>query len=204
MTTSVSARRLLRRARRAIPPRQQRRHAELVARILRRNRIDQGARRIAAYWPSDGELDPRPLVQAAIARGKVTYLPVLRRRFGSTHGEALWFVRFVPGQRLYPNRFDIPEPKARGRHLRLPQQLDLILVPLVGFDADANRIGMGGGYYDRTLAYLKARQHWRRPRLIGLAHECQRLPRIEPAPWDVPLDAVVTEVRLYIPRPRSV
>lgn len=203
MNTTASTRRLLRGARRAIPPRQQRRHAERVARILRSDRIYQGARRIAAYWPSDSELDPRPLVQAAIARGKVTYLPVLRRRFGPTHGESLWFVRFVPGQRLYPNRFKIPEPKARGRHLRLAQRLDLILVPLVGFDADANRIGMGGGYYDRTLAYLNARQHWRRPRLIGLAHDCQRLPRIEPAPWDVPLDAVVTEMRRYSRRPRS-
>jgi 5-formyltetrahydrofolate cyclo-ligase len=78
-----------------------------------------------------------------------------------------------------------------------PIRLDLLLVPLVGFDADCNRLGMGGGFYDRTLAYLTRRTHWRRPRLVGIAHECQRVERLETGPWDVPLDAVATERRLY-------
>jgi 5-formyltetrahydrofolate cyclo-ligase len=56
---------------------------------------------------------------------------------------------------------------------------------------------MGGGFYDRTLGYLRQRRQWRRPRLIGLAHECQRLPRLDPRPWDIPLDAVATELRIY-------
>ena len=68
---------------------------------------------------------------------------------------------------------------------------------LVGFDARCNRLGMGGGYYDRTLAYLRHRVHWRRPLLVGVAHECQRVERLEANPWDVPLDLVVTERRIY-------
>jgi 5-formyltetrahydrofolate cyclo-ligase len=81
--------------------------------------------------------------------------------------------------------------------MSLAWTLDLMLVPLVGFDGACNRIGMGGGFYDRTLAYLRRRRHWRRPRLIGIAHECQRVDRIDPRPWDIPLDAVVTEQGVY-------
>ena len=194
-------RRTLRSVRRALPDRCQRAHARCLARLLRRDIAFQRARRIAAYWPSDGELDPRALIRAALARGKVAYLPVLRRGHDGEGATRLWFVRFSPDERLHPNRFGIPEPKARGRHLRPARHLDLLLVPVVGFDSAANRIGMGGGYYDRTLAYLLRRRHWRRPRLVGIAHECQRVARIEPRPWDVPLDAVATERRLYI-RPR--
>ncbi len=67
------------------------------------------------------------------------------------------------------------------------------MMPLVGFDADCNRLGMGGGFYDRTLDYLRWHRAWNRPRLIGLAHACQQVARIEPQPWDIPLEAVVTE-----------
>lgn len=73
-----------------------------------------------------------------------------------------------------------------------------MILPLVGFDADCRRIGMGGGFYDRTLAYLGRGMRWRRPRLFGVAHECQRLERIEVRPWDIPLDAVITESGVYI------
>jgi 5-formyltetrahydrofolate cyclo-ligase len=72
----------------------------------------------------------------------------------------------------------------------------------VGFDGECNRLGMGGGFYDRTLAYLRQRTHWRRPRLIGIAHACQRLDRIDPRPWDIPLDGVATEERIYWRRGR--
>ncbi len=164
--------------------------------VLRRDFTFQRARRIAAYWPADGELDPRPLMHQARKRGKAVYLPVLRRGARS-HPVSLRFARDLPGRRMRENRFGIPEPTLRGRDLRPARQLDVLLVPLVGFDADGNRIGMGGGFYDRTLAYLKARRHWRRPRLIGIAHDCQRLVRIEPRPWDVPLDTVATEKRIY-------
>ncbi len=109
----------------------------------------------------------------------------------------LWFLRYRPGEPMRANRFGIPEPARRQRRLALAWTLDLILVPLVGFDADCNRLGMGGGFYDRTLSFLRQRTHWQRPRLIGIAHECQRVERIQPQPWDIPLDAVATELRLY-------
>lgn len=168
-----------------------------MAQLLRRQIFFLRARRIAAYWPADGELDPRPLLKDALEDGKAVYLPVLSRRIGERSRIKLSFVRWIAGETMRPNRFGIPEPTRRGRHIRPARHLDLILVPLVGFDSACNRIGMGGGYYDRTLAYLKARRFWRRPRLIGLAHECQRIEEIEPRTWDIPLDAVVTERRVY-------
>ncbi|WP_052315049.1 5-formyltetrahydrofolate cyclo-ligase [Thiocystis violascens] len=190
-------RRELRAARRRLQPRQHRRHAASVAKQLKHHRFFLRARRIAFYWPTDGELDPRPLLRYANQRGKVCYLPVLRPRNTCWGRGKIWFVRFRPGDRMRPNRFGIPEPTARGRQLKLPWNLALVLMPLVGFDTDCHRIGMGGGFYDRSLAYLRERRSWRRPRLIGIAHECQRVARIEPSPWDIPLDAVVTERQVY-------
>jgi 5-formyltetrahydrofolate cyclo-ligase len=151
------------------------------------------ARRIGAFWSADGELDPRQLMRRALACGARGFLPVLR----PGRQRRLWFLPFAPGESLVPNRLGIPEPRRGRRHLRLPWTLDLLLVPLVGFDSDCNRIGMGGGFYDRTLAFLRRRTHWRRPRLIGIAHECQRIARIEPRPWDIPLDGVATELGVY-------
>ncbi|NCC29253.1 MAG: 5-formyltetrahydrofolate cyclo-ligase [Gammaproteobacteria bacterium] len=190
-------RRALRASRRALSSRSQRNHSRLVARLLRREIRFRRARRIAAYWPADGELDPRPVLNDALADGKAVYLPVLGKRIEGRSRVKLRFVRWIAGETMRPNRFGIPEPTRRGRHIRPARHLDQILVPLVGFDSACNRIGMGGGYYDRTLAYLKGRRFWRRPRLIGVAHECQRIETIAPAPWDIPLDAVVTERRIY-------
>jgi 5-formyltetrahydrofolate cyclo-ligase len=117
--------------------------------------------------------------------------------------QKLWFIEHREGERLTRNRFGIPEPALRHRRIALPWALDLILVPLVGFDVQCRRLGMGGGFYDRTLAYLRQRRYWRRPRLVGLAHECQRVERLDSRPWDVPLDMVVTEERIYDPKSDS-
>ena len=77
------------------------------------------------------------------------------------------------------------------------RSLDLILVPLVAFDANGQRVGMGGGFYDRTLGKARINSTWKRPYLIGIAHELQRVPAIAVQPWDVQMDAVVTEAGVY-------
>jgi 5-formyltetrahydrofolate cyclo-ligase len=148
---------------------------------------------VGAYWSADGEIDPLPLLRLAHARHKRCFLPVLRPH---PHRK-LWFLEYSPGDPLRKNRFGIHEPRLRNRRIRLPWALDLLLVPLVGFDAGCNRLGMGGGYYDSTLAYLRLRQRWHRPLLVGIAHECQRVDRIDARPWDIPLEAVVTEQWVY-------
>jgi 5-formyltetrahydrofolate cyclo-ligase len=109
------------------------------------------------------------------------------------------FIEHRKGEPLINNQFSIPEPSIRLRQPTKPWALDLVIMPLVAFDADCNRLGMGGGYYDRTFAYLNKRRFWRKPILIGVAHECQRVANLESEVWDIPLDAVVTEEKIYVP-----
>jgi 5-formyltetrahydrofolate cyclo-ligase len=85
------------------------------------------------------------------------------------------------------------EPAVARKLMRLPQQLDAVIVPLLGFDNNGNRLGMGGGYYDRSFAFRKQRRAWRRPLLIGVAYSFQQVDAIQTEPWDIPLDAVITE-----------
>ncbi len=95
------------------------------------------------------------------------------------------------------NKFGILEPACKPKYWLKPRQMDLMLLPLVAFDEAGNRLGMGGGFYDRSLAHLKLRQHVRKPYLIGLAHECQKAGNVLVQSWDVPLNAIVTEKRVY-------
>lgn len=113
------------------------------------------------------------------------------------HGRQLLFAPYTRGAGMVSNRFGIPEPAETGRAWLRGLQIDVALVPLVAFDPSGHRLGMGGGYYDRTFRFLLHRRHWRRPALIGLAYEFQCVDAIARRAWDVPLDAVVTEVRVY-------
>lgn len=133
----------------------------------------------------------------ALSAGKACYLPILNPIRIPPFRNTLWFARFRPNDRLRPNRLGIQEPTSPLRLRTRARRLDLILVPLVGFDADCHRIGMGGGFYDRTLGPTRKRSRRHHPRLIGIAHECQRLAAIAPNPWDVQLDAVVSESGIY-------
>lgn len=190
-------RRELRRRRRALPPHQRRLASRELCRRLRSLPELQRARRVALYLPNDGEIDPRPLIDWLVARRAQVYLPVLR----PLSDNRLWFVRYHAGTRMTRNRFGIAEPDTRfGAHRanRLPAwALDTVLLPLVGFDDDGQRIGMGGGFYDRTFAFVRHRRP--SPRLIGLAHDCQRVGSLPVASWDVPLDAIVSDRRIVKP-----
>lgn len=134
-------------------------------------------------------MDLAPLIERLWRCGKQIYLPVL-------HGPALWFMPFTPRTPLAHNRFGIPEPNLNAPHRAALRTLDLVLMPLVAFDRNGNRLGMGGGFYDRTFAYLRGSPRWARPCLIGTAYEFQRVPPLAVQPWDVPLGGVVTELGL--------
>ncbi|QIK36887.1 5-formyltetrahydrofolate cyclo-ligase [Caldichromatium japonicum] len=196
MQNSSQLRQVLRTARRALSPSLQRLHARRLARHLGKHPFFLRARRLALYWPADGEIDPRPVLDRPHARAKHVYLPVLNPLGRS---KSLWFARYRPDGPLRFNRFGIPEPHQCGRQLIPIRHLDLIILPLVGFDAHGNRLGMGGGFYDRTLAYRRRYTHWQRPRLVGVAHECQRVEHIEAKPWDIRLDMILTEAGCYLP-----
>ena len=105
--------------------------------------------------------------------------------------------RLLPGERLQRNRFGIAEPRPNRARQRPLWALDLLLLPLVGFDEQGGRLGMGGGFYDRSLAYRQRRTHLLGPRLFGLAHECQKVACLPLASWDIPLHGVITAQRRY-------
>lgn len=186
-------RRKLRQARRALTPLQQRLAAQALYRQLAQHPLFRRAKHIALYLPADGEIDPRPLMKAAQQRGKATYLPVLSD-WPKTH---MTFQRVGIGERWTRNRFGIAEPVPNRGQQRPAWALDLLLLPLVGFDPQGGRLGMGKGFYDRTLAYLGMRKNWHTPTLLGLAHECQKVDRLELASWDVPLMGTVTDGGWY-------
>jgi 5-formyltetrahydrofolate cyclo-ligase len=132
----------------------------------------------------DGEPSLAPLVKSARRQRKQLYVPVLR-------GMTMRFAELTPGATLAPNFFGIMEPKL-GRKIDA-RELDLVLTPLVAFDERGVRLGVGRGYYDRAFKFLRHRSHWRRPKLLGVAYELQRVGPLTPSSWDVPLWGVATE-----------
>lgn len=149
-----------------------------------------GAHNIALYLPAGGEIDCTPLAVQAWSRGRRVFLPIVA-------GRSLRFAPFNPRSELRTNRFGIPEPVTSRRAWRSARQLDVIVAPLVAFDERGHRLGMGGGFYDRALAFLLQRSQRRRPHFVALAFEMQKLEDLHSDAWDVGLDAVITESETY-------
>ncbi|MDH3981040.1 MAG: 5-formyltetrahydrofolate cyclo-ligase [Gammaproteobacteria bacterium] len=184
----------IRKQRRSLPAATARSCAAQLAQHACTHPLLSNNRHIATYLPADGEIDPSPLMECLWSMGRTLYLPVL---VPFARGK-LWFARYQPGDALVANRYGIPEPQ--HRQLVKPCTLDLVLMPLVAFDAAGHRIGMGGGFYDRSFAFLHARRYWRKPTLVGLAYQLQRQRAITPNRWDVPLDAIATETGCHVTR----
>jgi len=173
--------------RRALNDRERYRRSHLLCQHIARSGLLLRYRRFTAFYTSDGEVDLSPLFARLWQQGKQIYLPVIP-------GPRLCFVEYLPTTALALNAFGIPEPRA-GRERSVPLiSLDVILMPLVAFDPSGNRIGMGGGYYDKTFAFKRIRPGARKPVLIGVAFDFQRYPSLPPCqPWDVPLNGAVTD-----------
>jgi 5-formyltetrahydrofolate cyclo-ligase len=183
----------LRARRRAVPVHERVSASRQFARILRRSQLLRPGRRVAVYVAHDSEADPRMIVRLARRNRCELYLPAIV----DYHRRRMEFRRYARDTRLRPNRYGIPEPE-RGAAPRIAVgHLDLVLVPLVAVDARGTRLGTGAGFYDRALQHLRAGRRWRRPKLIGLAYEFQRVEQLAARAWDVPLDALVTEKGLY-------
>jgi len=183
----------IRAQRRALTAKQQKLHSQNIAKRLINSTLFLRSKRIAFYLSEDGEVDLTPILNRAHQMGKECFLPVIHKGPKYT----LWFCKYQPGDKLIPNHFGINEPD-HLKHLPVkPWGLDLILMPLVAFDIQRNRLGMGGGYYDRTLNFLRTRSYWHSPYLVGIAHECQKVDQLPIRHWDIPLQGVVTENSFY-------
>lgn len=177
-------RQLIRQRRRALEPEQQTQFARQAAARMMAWPPVTTARSVALFLSFDGELDTRPLIDALWRSGKTVCLPVLHP---FSPGNLL-FLHYHPRSTLVMNRLKIQEPKLDVRDVLPLSELDVLIVPLVAFDAQGQRLGMGGGFYDRTL------QNWRSYGLqpVGYAHDCQQVAQLPVEKWDIPLPAVVT------------
>jgi 5-formyltetrahydrofolate cyclo-ligase len=183
-------RRELRLRRRAIQGNVRARKARQLAARIDALGLMRPGRRIGLYLATDEEIDTSPLLRLALLRHCRIALPrVVDRR-----QDRMQFLDLPAGLRPAAFRrgaFGILEP--RGSVVRAARELDVVFMPLVGFDLQGNRMGMGRGYYDRHFAFRLRQRHCRRPLLIGLAYAVQRVAALPCAAHDVPVDAIVTE-----------
>ena len=187
---SISKRQIRRqiRSQRAALTKSQRFQAQLrLAQQARRIRPLWQAKRVLTYSPFEGEISPKSLIQSLPSTE--IYLP----KITCYRKAAMQFLSARSQSRT--NRYGIFEPDSMQPVFA--NQLDVILLPLVAFDAFGNRLGMGAGFYDRALEKL-AYQCSTKPLLIGLAYSFQEAKSIRAQPWDVPLDAILTDEN-YIP-----
>lgn len=195
-SSQATLRRLAAAARSALSPHQRREASEAISKQVLRLALIRRGLRIACYISMRSEVDTWPLLNALWGLHKRVHLPIVDRQ----RTRRMRFITFSPDSRLRRNPMGVREPTSRFGRATKAHHLDVILVPLVAFDAQCRRIGMGGGYFDTTFAFLQDTTMWRKPRLIGLAFDCQRVDEIIPNPWDISLDLVVTESACYSSR----
>ncbi len=162
---------------------------KITAHVIQ-NSLFQQSQHIAAYIAINHEINPQAIIKRIWQARKHCYLPVLQEKkiiFSAFHKDTL----------LKKNRFHIPEPPLIPESTIEPWNLDLVFVPLLGFTSQGARLGMGGGFYDQTFSFLLKSPRPTKPCLIGLAYEWQKVESFAVSTWDVPLNAVVTEKKIY-------
>jgi 5-formyltetrahydrofolate cyclo-ligase len=152
----------------------------------------QRSMKVAGFLAFDGESDPRSLMMNAIGQGKQVYIPTIVAK-----AQPLMFVPWTESCQLAQNPFGILEPVVPESEWIEAKELEFVITPLVAFDETCNRIGVGGGFYDRSFAFRNDDSNVRIVHLCGFAFELQKIGAIQPQGWDVPLDNVATESRLY-------
>ena len=187
----------LRERRRAIPATQRIAAAQRLAQRLLSLPASPAQGRVAGYWAMDGEIALHAW-QVQLPSDLTYCLPLL------VDGGLLAFAPWRPGDPLVTNRFGIPEPDVTAGSLLRPDEMDMVVVPLVGFDARCHRLGMGGGWYDRSFASpstLERSDVMRSPLLVGAAFAVQQVDTLPVQPWDVALHAVCTEQQTFYGMP---
>lgn len=184
-------RKQIRSARRDLSGEQQKTDAlKLFARLIKHSKV-QNAQHIGISLASDGEIDTFEFIKWCWANNKQVYLPVVHP-FSKGH---LLFLEYATDTEMVLNRYGIYEPRLEQPHTCAMKKLEVVFTPLVAFDQEGNRIGMGGGYYDRMLApWFKEKTG---PYPIGLAHDCQQVETLPIEEWDVPLPEIITPNQHY-------
>lgn len=188
LPTRQELRLYIRDKRRLLSALQQEESAKLIAEKLSALSIVREAKKVALYLANDGELNLSYFITWCWQQNIAVYLPVIHP-FSKNH---LLFVHYQKNSDMIKNRFGIEEPKLTVTNIIPTKELDILFTPLVAFDEQGNRLGMGGGFYDRTLAYLSTSC-----RMIGLAHELQKVAQLPVESWDIPLPEIITPKQHY-------
>lgn len=174
----------LRAERKALPAPARMSAAEAIVSLAKSLRVFDQPGYVAGYWAMHGEL-PLHALQMRLPASQIWCLPVL------LDDGCLAFAPWRAGDPLIANRYGIPEPEVETSSLLAPRDMTVVLAPLLGFGRDGTRLGMGGGYYDRSFAFRQKAAA--PPALVGIAYSFQEIGTLAADPWDVPLDAVLTE-----------
>ena len=178
-------RKLALRARRSMSFSERQTASEKIARQVIRSREFFSAKSVGCYLPMRDEVDPSEMIERGWRANKRIFCPVMGKN------GAMAYRLMGRDTTLLRNSFGLWEPV--GGELISPRRLDLVITPLVAFDKNKHRVGMGGGYFDRCFAFLRHRREWLTPKLVGVAFACQEVAEISPNPWDVRLYAVYTD-----------
>lgn len=197
----------IRARRRALDSHKQKQAGQQLAALIQQNALFKNAQRVALYLPNDGELDTTYLIEYLFTLNITVFLPVL----DPDNKGHLLFAEHRSDLPLHKNKFGIPEPVLNKTLLCPAQELDVICTPLVAFDQAGNRLGMGGGFYDRTLASLNicalddinkqsaqqaAAQVNKATCLVGIAHDIQQVDEVQQCEWDIPLPVILTPTQI--------
>lgn len=186
LLSKLKLRKSLRLKRKDIPPVYRSLAAYKTKTLLLAHPLFAQSTHVGLYLAAKSELDTSIILQAIFQAKKHCYLPILNEADNS-----LYFVPYAANDPLRCNRYGILEPEKVEKKIDT-KILDFVLVPLVGFDCMGNRLGAGGGYYDRTFAFLNTKTR-QKPLLIGLGFAVQEVKALPSDPWDIKLDGVLTE-----------
>lgn len=189
MQDKTSIRQQMRQTRRNLTPEDQLQASIGLLEQFRLSPFLQSSMSVGAYLANDGEIDPSLLVEMLQSQQKRVALPCI----DIERQNSLKFAPYQASTQLVTNQFGIKEPQ-NGPWIS-PTELDLVLLPLVAFDLKGNRLGMGGGFYDRAFSFKQPSTGFLAPRLVGLAHECQQVTALRAESWDIPLDGILTNKR---------
>jgi len=181
----ITLRKNARAARAGLSEDERERASEKIADTVIRSSWFRRSKLVACYLPMPEEVDTWTLIDRAWRMKKRIFAPIIKKNL------AMQFCELTAESKLVFNQYGLREPQ--DGEIIEPRALDLVITPVVAFDDDCNRLGMGGGYFDRTFSFLRHRQYLFHPKLIGLAFSCQRVEKIAPNPWDIRVFRVIDE-----------
>lgn len=184
-SSQASARQIGRNARASLCSDERAIASEIIAEKVVTSPWFQRAAYLACYLPVDDEVHTWEIISRAWRQKKRVFAPVIENNF------RMQFQEITRETELRINQYGIFEPQ--GGEIVTARMLDVVFAPVVAFDEFHHRVGMGGGYFDRTFSFLRHRQNWLRPKLVGLAFACQNVEQITPNPWDIRLFSVITD-----------